>query len=1050
MDQASAPSGLQQVGQELDEFESEEHDECDGITSQNQGIQTDPMSKTRKLLYLFSGPQREDSIGHYIKQLGWNCENVDIEYVPSTDLLCSDTWDALLARICANEFDAGYASPPCGTFSAARQGAASDGGPRQLRGHTLPDLNGYAWLTECEKHEVKAGNVLADRAAEAMKWFADRSLPWGVEQPARRDGKPSMFNLEKFQQLSRYSDVSFTKFHQCRFGAKFSKATEILGNLDLSEWPKECNHPSQTWVIPWSGKTFEGPHPPLKGRQMAIPIKDWDCTMLGRREPFGPFLTKATAHYPSKLNRSIAAAIAVTKRTGVKRKHSEVPHDAVRNFSDLPTPRMKVGRKFPTNESIVCVGGLRNPYKSFTLTPKHIFLGVQIRNLIDRFCNDHPGFRNKYLDSIGHAEASHFPGSALIDDLRLQVSDMLLRNCDSSELLSADVNKSPSNTCLKANFLRLWLRAAKDPAEHLTLWLERGAPGGIVIHPDLDGIFERVDEDDSELVSSDALMTDFDSFKNYQGVEENQEAAKALQGYIERGFLTSFDTLEDCVRYLGNKKPILSKLGCVIKTKTNELGQEITKTRIILDAKQSHVTRATKKLYKSELPRMSDAVYDALALMSTACPGEVVTQLVADIVDAFWLIPLNPEEQKFFVAKFQNKYLVFNRTAQGSRTAPLTFAAIMATAGRLLQSLLLRNHLGQKVWQDGRLEIYVDDPWACFKGTQEEIRDLTSCLLIGWELLGFPIAYHKACLGNKLKWIGMELHVTSDCVEVHIPGEKMQEIKQLALRFLKGNVVADKDLRSFIGKCMSIASILHVWKPFIKQFYAALCSVKPIGTPQHCTWTSQIKTGLLWVLAFLDQESDVKVTKRVWHICEYLHQGQRITITWDSSPWGFGAVLYKDQVPFEYIVGQPTPFEQEYFDLEKGSSTSQQFLECLGGLVALREWAPVWRNKTAQLAIRNDNVGALVLLGQLETKSPKNSVLAREAALDVGMSSYRPQIVEHIPGITNVTCDNLSRMFQPGYDPDTFPLILRNVPRKTISTREKSWWRSLNPPCLRH
>ena len=59
-----------------------------------------------------------------------------------------------------------------------------------------------------------------------------------------------------------------------------------------------------------------------------------------------------------------------------------------------------------------------------------------------------------------------------------------------------------------------------------------------------------------------------------------------------------------------------------------------------------------------------------------------------------------------------------------------------------------------------------------------------SCLLIGWELLGFPIAY-KASSGNRLKWIGMELNIMPGCVEVHIPREKMQEIGRMAKEFSK-------------------------------------------------------------------------------------------------------------------------------------------------------------------------------------------------------------------------------------------------------------------------
>ena len=259
-------------------------------------------------------------------------------------------------------------------------------------------------------------------------------------------------------------------------------------------------------------------------------------------------------------------------------------------------------------------------------------------------------------------------------------------------------------------------------------------------------------------------------------------------------------------------------------------------------------------------------------------------------------------------------------------------------------------------------------PGRVSRAPREKSVILWLVFLIGWELLGFPIAYHKATMGGLLKWIGMDIHIQPDSIEVHIPVDKLPEIKTIALGFLRGNILPNKDLRSFVGKCMNIAGVLHVWKPFIKQFYAAMYAPKPVGTPQNCTWTSQIKTGLLWVLAFVDQEQELQLTKRVWHVSEFLHQGERVMISWDAPPWGFGAVLYKQMQPIEYIVSTPTEFEKELLELDVGSSSSQQVLECLAGLVALREWGPVWRNTNVKLAIRNDNIGALVLLGTIGNK----------------------------------------------------------------------------------
>ena len=187
--------------------------------------------------------------------------------------------------------------------------------------------------------------------------------------------------------------------------------------------------------------------------------------------------------------------------------------------------------------------------------------------------------------------------------------------------------------------------------------------------------FPAVDDDDLEL-EPENLSTNFDEFVNYAGVEDNPAANEALQGYISKGYLHVCETLEECRTFLKGEEPVVNKLGCIVKEKTTPEGDVVTKTRIILDAKQSKVTAATQRKYRSILPRLTDAVADALALASDCKPGEVIEQLIADVSDAFWLIPLAPVERKFFVAQFRGKYLVFLRTAQGSRTAPLTFCAI--------------------------------------------------------------------------------------------------------------------------------------------------------------------------------------------------------------------------------------------------------------------------------------------------------------------------------------------------------------------------------------
>lgn len=91
--------------------------------------------------------------------------------------------------------------------------------------------------------------------------------------------------------------------------------------------------------------------------------------------------------------------------------------------------------------------------------------------------------------------------------------------------------------------------------------------------------------------------------------------------------------------------------------------------------------------------------------------------------------------------------------------------------------------------------------------------------------------------------------------------------------------------------------------------------------------------------------------------------------------------------------------------------------------------------------MRGDNVGALTLFSALKS----GSQIAREFALDLGKAEYRPDLVQHIPGIVNKVNDCLSRRFQPG---QTFHLpqcLLKARPIRPVR-RDGKWWKSIVAP----
>ena len=360
--------------------------------------------------------------------------------------------------------------------------------------------------------------------------------------------------------------------------------------------------------------------------------------------------------------------------------------------------------------------------------------------------------QDELLSSLGNQSKLSDDVLGRVSELRERVRDLLVRNrrehmpaqCSVDRVCTADYH-----TEVRGELLSYWAGCVDDPAQPVAEWLIHGAPAGLRCDTsELDGVCPRVES--TREGDFNELETEFGSFANYSGVEENAEAAEALESYVKKGYLMKFGSLEDMERYLG-EKPVLSKIGCIVKQKKNHVtGTVTTKTRIILDCKASSVSRVADRTHKSVLPRVTDAIQSALSVQADLRAGESLVFLVADVVDAFWLIPLRKEERRFFCAKLRGGYYCFLRTAQGSRGAPLTFAAVIALAARFVQSIH-STPMHHSLWtEEARMQVYVDDPLFMIRGSGARVKQLAAVILLSWTVMGFPLAFHKAMLGQKM------------------------------------------------------------------------------------------------------------------------------------------------------------------------------------------------------------------------------------------------------------------------------------------------------------
>ena len=100
-------------------------------------------------------------------------------------------------------------------------------------------------------------------------------------------------------------------------------------------------------------------------------------------------------------------------------------------------------------------------------------------------------------------------------------------------------------------------------------------------------------------------------------------------------------------------------------------------------------------------------------------------------------------------------FLVYIRTAQGSRGAPTSWARLAALVMRLTQS----------TFQDAiSLLCYVDDPLCVISGGPVERKLTAVCIMLLWGALGLQLQLKKGQFGQKVAWIGGVLEVDGDGV----------------------------------------------------------------------------------------------------------------------------------------------------------------------------------------------------------------------------------------------------------------------------------------------
>ena len=470
----------------------------------------------------------------------------------------------------------------------------------------------------------------------------------------------------------------------------------------------------------------------------------------------------------------------------------------------------------------------------------------------------------------------------------------------------------------------------------------------------------------------------------------------------------------------------------------NRLGKK--KSRIIWDLRESGVNRKCDQSERIVLPRLLDLVHSCLKLMRE---GKRPILAAADIEDAFHNVPAG-QDRRYTVALAPMEdgkpcYVVYKVLVFGSRSSPTIWGRFAAFMGRTMSAVI----------PEAEGQVYVDDPvWVVPTEGGYSPEQVMTKIYLWAAIMGYPLKLPKSVAGSRIKWIGAEIEIdnTENKVIVSIPEDKVSSLVATCEEFLKKPVIGTRALRSFAGSLAFVAGLVPLLRPFLSPLWAALsCDATDDGQPRpkstkprsrvagKLVHTKRIANSLVWIAGLLREEHGHRLVREFWAD----EVTSNLEVVTDASPWGMGGVLYENKKPLRWFATHLTPELLMKFGASTGDSGFNTLWEAVALLIACR----LWLGRTIRgfgVRLRSDNVGALRTFFKLAAGSSNLNVVAREVALDLALKNYRLTELSHIPGITNVTSDALSRLWSP--DPKPFP-NLGSATKDVVPNMGTDFWR---------
>ena len=272
---------------------------------------------------------------------------------------------------------------------------------------------------------------------------------------------------------------------------------------------------------------------------------------------------------------------------------------------------------------------------------------------------------------------------------------------------------------------------------------------------------------------------------------------------------------------------------------------------------------------------------------------------------------------------------------------------------------------------------YIDD--LIYTGLPGDINHSFDTLKALLQELGLEISVAKLIQPTtKAVCLGIEIDTITRTLS--IPKDKLNEICDICLAYVSKSKVTKPQFQSLLGSLLYITKCVKPARFFLKRMLSLL---RQHASKNYVILDQEFQKNLNWFNTFLLQYNGITFYDKVY---------PQDKVILDASLQGLGGV-FKNMV---YSLQIPKGF----------NNYTIVHLEILNIIVALKLWGPLWKNHTIE--VKCDNMAVVEVLNAGRARDPMLATSARNIWLLTSMYDI-DLVVTHIPGVTNVVADLLSR-----------------------------------------